>query len=247
MKKFVFVFLAIVVLVLAGAIFFLASGLDGNIKESIETTGTEMLGEPVTVGNVALSLTSGAGEITNLQIANPEGYTDPTAFSLGRIRLDVDLGSVAGSPKRLKEFILEAPEVYLEVLDDDRVNLEELAAHLQQQIDQTPPAETETAETEEDAAEVKLAIDTLTIVGAKLTVRHRELENGVRELTLPDITLTDVGGSEGLTGPEISLTIVESITKEGMKQALRQEVEQKADKLIEKGLNSLFNRGDSEE
>ena len=44
----------------------------------------------------------------------------------------------------------------------------------------------------------------------------------------------------GKTEPVFVGDSSESITTEGMKQALRQDVEQKADKLIEKGLKSLF-------
>ena len=248
MKKFILFLLILVVLVGAAAVIVLAGSLDGKIHDAIETTGTEMLGEPVQVGGVSISLTNGSGEITGLRVANPEGYTDPNAMAVGKILLDVDLTSVAGSPKRLNEFILESPEVYLEVLEDDRLNFEELAPNLQQQIESAPPpeADTESEDSEEDPADVLIAIDHLKIAGVKLTLRHPEISDGVKEITLADIDLKDVGGSDGLTGPEISLFIVESITKEGMKQAMRQEVEQQADKLIEKGLNSLFNRDDSE-
>jgi hypothetical protein len=218
------------------------------IHTTMEEAGTEMLGEPVTVDGVSLSLTSGSGEITGLRIANPDGYTDPYAFSMDRILLDIDLKSVAGSPKRLNEFVLQSPKVFLEVLEDDRVYLEELAAHLQAKINEMPPPEPTAEEpaTEEEAAATLLAIDHLRITGVQLTVRHRKLDGGVRELTLPDIDLHNVGGTEGVTGPEVSLVVVEAITREGLKQALRGEVEREAGRLIDKGLNSLFRKNDAE-
>jgi hypothetical protein len=243
MKKF-FLFLVVVVLfVVGGAFFFLVSNLDQIVEGVIEETGTEMLGQSVTVEAVSISLTSGSGEIKGLEINNPDGYTDPNAFSMEQIRLNIDLGSITGSPKRLNEFVLEAPEVYLEVTEDDRMNLEELAAHLQAKIDEMPEpeeVEEEPVTEEEAAAATLLAIDHLRIAGVQLTVRHPELKNGMRTLVLPDIDLKNVGGTEGITGAEIGLVVVKNITKEGLKQALREEVEKEAGKLIEKGLNSLL-------
>jgi len=243
MKKALLIFFLILMASVSAALFFLLSNLGGIIKTTLETTGTDMLGEPVSVGNVDISLRSGAGEITGFRIDNPEGYTDPEAFSMDRIRLNLDLRSVRGTPVRLEEFILEAPEVYLEVRDDNQVNLEELALNLRKNIQRAEKEEKENPEPpaseEEKAAATLLAIDHLKIAGVKLTVRHRKFEEGVREIVLPDIDLRNVGGTEGVTGAKIGLEVVEAITKEGLKQALRAEAEKQAGRLLQKGLERL--------
>lgn len=248
MKKFLLFLIVVALLVVGGALYFLVRNLDGIVQEVIEEAGTEMLGEPVTVRSVSISLTNGSGEIGGLRIGNPEGFTDPDAFSMDRILLDIDLSSVAGSPKRLNEFVLEAPKVFLEITEEDRVNLEELALHLEAKIKEMPEPEEEEPVTEEEAAAATLlAVNHLRIAGVQLTVRHPELEGGMRELTLPDIDLKNVGGTGGITGAELSLEVVKAITREGMKQALRQEVEKEAGKLIEKGLNSLLKQKETQE
>lgn len=248
MKKWILRLLLALVVIGGFAVFLLLQNLGGIVERVMETQGSEMLGEPVSVGAVDLSLTSGVGQITGLTIDNPDGYTDPEAFSMDLIRLNVDLGSLSGSPIRLNEFILEAPEVYLEVREDNRVNLEEIAANLNQNIQRAEKESKETppASEEEKAAVARLAIDHLKIAGVKLTDRHRKFEGGVKELTLPDIDLKNVGGDDGVTGPRIGLEIVEAITKEGLKQALREEAGRQAGLLLQKGLERLSEKEDDE-
>ncbi|GEM_PF-1294784 len=250
MKKFLLSFFLSCVVLVAIAVILLLKNLNSLIQSTLETTGTEMLGEPVRVGAVDLSLRSGAGEIRKLRIDNPEGYTDAEAFSMQKIRMNLDVQSVTGSPIRLEEFIIEAPEVYLEVRDDNRVNLEELARNLKAKIDakkeETPSREPNADPDDQQAEDTLLAITHLRIAGVKLTLRHRKFEEGVKEVTLPDIDLKNVGGSEGITGPEIGLKVVEEITKEGLKQTLRAEVEKQAGRLLQKGLEKL-QESDSED
>ena len=92
---------------------------------------------------------------------------------------------------------------------------------------------------EDEAEDTRFAINHLRIAGVKLTLRHRKLEEGVKDVTLPDIDLKNVGGADGITGPEISLKIVEEITKEGLKQTLKAEAQKQAGKLLQKGLEKL--------
>jgi len=244
MKKFLILLLVTALLLVGGAVFFLMRNLNDIVHTVIETSGTELLGQPVAVKGVDLSLTGGSGEITGLTIGNPEGFTDPHAFVLDRIRVDIDLKSVQGSPKRLTEFVVEAPEMFVEVLDDNTVNLEVLVAHMESQgADKPEPEEKARPETpEEEAKAARLAVDRLRITGVKLTIRHRKLEGGVRVVTLPDIELADVGGEDGLTGAKLGFVIVKAMAKQGTEAALKDEIGRQADRLIQKGLNKLFEK-----
>ena len=245
MKKFFLFLLVVVILAVGGALFFVAGNLDDTIHDAIETTGSEMMGEPVEVEAVTLSLTDGSGEITGLTIANPEGYTDPYAFRIQKIRLQIDVASTASSPKRIKEFTLVQPEMYIEVTAEDEVNFEVLATNLENNIPEASPQEAPAEE--ESPEETLLAIDLLRIEGAKLTLRHPELEGGVKEVVLPDSVVRNVGGETGLTGSELSLMIVEKVTEESLEQALRQEVKKRAGNFLQMGLDSLMGNGDDTE
>ena len=230
--------LCLCVLFLAGCSA-IANKINQLVHDTIEKTGTEMMGVPVLVDSVNISLSSGAGELNGFTIANPQGYTDPYAFSMDQIRFNLDVGSISGSPKRIQEFILDTPAVTIQVLDDDRVNLEEIARNMQEKMAAAAPAEqpadtkAPAAEAGEDPAATLLAIDILRVTGVKLTLRHRKLEEGVKELILPDIEMKNVGGTTGITGAEISVEIIKAISRKGMENALKDELQKEAGKFLD--------------
>ena len=76
---------------------FLASNLDGLVKQIIERTGSELTGTAVRLGAVEIDLTSGRGTLRNLRVANPDGFSGADVFSLGAILFEIVTGS---SPRR---------------------------------------------------------------------------------------------------------------------------------------------------
>lgn len=236
MKKFILPLLAVALVALAVAAFYLMRNLGSIVETRIESTGTDMLGRPVEVGSVEIDLGAGAGEIRNLTLANPEGYTDPYAFSMDLIRLGIDISSLGGSPKRLDELVIESPAVSLEVKEDLQSNLGELAARLKREIEARPD---KPEPAEEEPADIRLAVDRLRVAGVNLTLRHPELEDGPKQITLPDIELRDLGGEEGVTGAELGLEIVEAVIREGLKRTAEAEIRERASGLLQQGLDRL--------
>ena len=80
--------IVVLLLLSGGALWFLANGsLNEYIKSQIETVGTQVTEQAVTVKAVDIKLTSGAGSILGINLANPETYSQPNALSLNRQRL----------------------------------------------------------------------------------------------------------------------------------------------------------------
>ena len=84
--------IVVLLLLSGGALWFLAGGsLNDYIKNQIETIGTQVTEQPVTVKAVDIKLTSGSGSILGINLANPKTYSQPSAFSLGEMTLDINL------------------------------------------------------------------------------------------------------------------------------------------------------------
>ncbi|MDF3130248.1 hypothetical protein P0Y35_13655 [Kiritimatiellaeota bacterium B1221] len=249
MKKFLFVVLMLLCVVVAIVFVFLQK-LDGIVQNQIEVIGTETLGEQVTVGDVKIELKNGMGEIRGLEIANPEGFSDVNAFEMERIRLAIGVASISRNPLVLNEFVLEAPVVSLEIREDGSSNLDEILAHLREQkkSDPEPPKPEADEKAEEDEkAPMFFVVNRLKIAGVQLTLRHPKLGEAPKELVLPDIDLQNVGGTEGVSAAGLGIVVVEEIAKSGAKAALKAEAEKQAGKLLDKAGSSLMKRLNSEE
>ncbi len=249
MKKFLFVLLMLGCVVVAIVFVFLQK-LDGIVKNQIEVIGTETLGEQVSVGNVNIEIRKGMGEITGLEISNPEGFADANAFEMDRIRLAIASPYPSQNPFVLNEFVLEAPVVSLEIREDGRSNLDEILAHLQEQkkTDQEPPqAEAAEESTGDEKAPMFFVIKRLKIAGVQLTLRHPKLGEEARELVLPDIDVNHVGGEVGVSAAGLGIVVVEEIAKAGAKAALKAEAEKQAGKLLDKAGSSLMKHLSSDE
>ena len=64
--------------------------LDSMGRTLVKTAGSEGLGVPVTVKNVHIGFFSNASHLKEINIANPEGFSEPTLLSIDRI--DADFG-----------------------------------------------------------------------------------------------------------------------------------------------------------
>jgi len=240
MKKFLFVLLMLFVVGVA-VIFVFMTKLDGIVKTQIELIGSEALGQTVSVDSVSIELKSGVGEITGLEIQNPDGFSDRNAFQMDKVRLGINIRSVSTSPLILNEMIIEAPVISLEIREDGTSNLDEIIAHLEAQSDaDEKPKEAE--EATEESKPIFLAIKKLRIAGVQLTVRHPKWGTEPKEFVLPDIDLSDVGGEIGVEPSALGLVIVGTIAEEGLKEALKTEVKNQAGKLLDKASQSLFKR-----
>ena len=90
MKKAILIIVALVIVVVGGAIWFTISNLDSIVKEVIETAGTKTVGAKVGVGSVNISLKDGKATINNLTVANPAGFSSDPAVSFGELTVDID-------------------------------------------------------------------------------------------------------------------------------------------------------------
>lgn len=216
MKK---VILGLIILVVVGGSYYFLTNLDAVIKAAIEKHGSAATQTAVRVDKVRVKLTdgvkTGTGSIKGLTIANPKGFAVPYVFSLGEITLGIDLQSLKEEPYVVSEVTVLAPEVFIEINDDRKVNLNELKRRLVSDKPQTKQSQTST---QSNAAEPRLNIRKLVFAKGNIIVKVVPLNNKEYKLKLPSIIMTNVGGKAGATPTELTKEILNRVIEQAKKE-----------------------------
>jgi hypothetical protein len=230
------------VLAVIGVTWLLGS-LDGIVKNQIEAVGSQLTGTKVGVGGVDIELTSGAGTITGLNVANPRGYQSNNAFQMNLLKIGIDLASIGKNPLVLNELVIDAPLITMESNAKGGSNLKELADNVSAN---TSAADKEVAKAQQDPGgePLRILIRKLRINDVSYAVRGpaaRDVKG-----TLPSISMTNVGGSNGGTPGEIGKVIIrdlsERVIKQAAKEGIKTAVEDKIQKDVGGGLGGALKK-----
>ncbi len=218
-----------VVVVLAVGLWLLADNLDGIVAGAIERYGSEITGTGVTVGAVSIDLSAGRATITNLRVANPEGFSDRDAFSLQEITVQIDPGSVRSEPHRLPQVRVAAPVVLYEVDAEARRNLDVIRGNIESYTaPQGGDGDGGQADGGDDAGAEPaphLIIDRLEFTGGRVQADASALGVESRGVDLPGFTLSDLGAPDGAPADAIARQALERLARQAAESVARSEVE----------------------
>jgi hypothetical protein len=245
----------IIVIVIAVVVIGL-SNMDAIIKEGVETQGSEITQARVTLNEVEISATDGMARLGGLVIGNPKGFKTEHAFSLGAIKISLDVGTVLEDKVVIREIVIDAPRIIYE-LGDGGSNLDALKRNVNAYlgIDEksgkgAPAAQKPAAEKEEGGK--KFIIEHIYIRGGKISVSAALLQGRKITSPLPDLHLKDIGKKEGGASPgevvnEVITAVQDAATKsvaslniEGLVGDVGKAVEEQL-----KGITDQIGKGDS--
>jgi len=199
MKKIAMVVAGLAVLVVGGLVF-VWSNLDGIVKDSIQTYGSQAVQTKVSVADVKLELEAGKASISGLTVANPAGFSDPNIFELGNIITKIDISSIRQNPIIIDEIIISAPVVVYEINKSGLSNVDVLKKQLG-----LGAKKSSTKASNGNGDALKMIIRKLVVEGSKAKVRIAALGNAKQTVNLPRIVMTDVGKkSGGATAAEVA-------------------------------------------
>ncbi len=205
---------AVLIVVIAGAVYFLWSNLDSLVKTAIEEVGTKVAGVTVKVDTVHISLTKGTGTISGLTVANPPGFKAPAAISLGSVSVAIDTGSVTGNPVVIKTVTVAAPAVTYE-LGQNGSNIAVIQHNVQSFAAKkgNGGGKTTTAGGSANAGSgKKLVIDRLVMTGGKVTLAT-PVPGAKASVDLPPIRLSNIGRAGGGATPAVvAETILQALS-----------------------------------
>ena len=192
MKKSILIgSLALLVLIGAGIVF-LMSNLNSIVAQAIEYNGSAVTDTDVDVSGVDIQLREGRGSVRGLEVGSPEGFSTSNVFELGDIVVDLDVGSVRDDPVILDEVRIQAPVVHAEINEKGALNLDEIRKQIQSYSGEGP------SDTGSDSrAQKRIRIMSFVVEEGRVEVDASAIDVEARTVTLPEIRLDDVGGSQG--------------------------------------------------
>lgn len=227
--------LFIILLACGTALWFLASGsLNELIKNQIESVGHNITEQTVTVANVDIRLTEGAGTINGFNLSNPSNYTYKNLFSLNSITLDINLKSLTEDPIVIDAIIIKNPQAFVELTKDGQSNIKDIINAIEKN---TVKQATDT----ENKSEPNIRVSKLILASTNLTIDLSKLGNKEHRLSLPDIELTNIGKTSGLPASELGIEITKQILNSIWKEAKKTQKNELKAKLKDKALDKLDN------
>lgn len=183
------------------------------VKSAIHTVGPEVVGTPVEIGSVNISLFSGKASLSNITIANPEGFNSDYAFTLGEINTEFQLKSFLNDKVIIEEISILNPIITYE-MGANGSNIQALAKHAQSMASSSGGENS-------NGSGKKIVIKRLSIRGAKVVGAVGDMNHTV---TLPDINLTNVGeggASYAVVGDKILQAVMNELAKQNLKNLLQ--------------------------
>jgi len=205
--------------------------LNALVKTGVETMGPKVLGVPVTLEEVDISLLSGGKDmragLNNLIIKNPKGYETDYAFSLPHIRVIVDRNSVLADTVIIEEIVIDGPAITFEgsLLGSNLGDIQDNVKRNTQAGSKDEGKEKKSGrEGSEGEKEKNVHIKKVTMKEAKINLSLFGSQSEAIPLTLPDVELHDIGKKSGGTSFQkasakifdaIYAAIIQAVTKSG--------------------------------
>ena len=242
MKK-LFIGLLIIVLVLAGAAYFLLGDLNSIVKEQIEKHGSSALQTDVKVADVNIKILDGLGEIKGFSVANPKGFSQEAVLSFNNIRLDIGTDNITEMPIIIEEIMIDSVATLYELNKETKGNLNVLLDQLTAGSSSDSSSSKEPSDVSSEKSDVLIVIKKLVIKDTKLALDLRALGDKKYDETLPTFAVNNIGGTQGLPPEELGQAIGESLLNNMIKQAKEKQKEKLVNKVKEKAMEELQEKG----
>ena len=245
MKTFAWI-IVVLLLLIGGAVAYVALNSGSLVKSGIETFGPQFLGIEVQVDAVDLAITEGSAAVNGLRLGNPAGFSGADMMQVDQIKVVLDTSQISDTLIVMKEVVIDGANITA-IAKGQQTNFQQLMANLDSATGGDSQASGETADT---ASGPKFIIDKFSFTNTQAALDSDVV--GQLSLTIPDIRLQDIGrNSDGVTAAELAQQILKpltaSISNEAVKQGLdidgvKQNIEQTVRDKIGSGLKSLKDR-----
>ena len=201
MKKLM-IGLGLVIVILAGGLFYLGQNAPKIIQAVIEDQGSTVTQVSVNVADVDLSIADLKAGVRGLVVGNPAGFSTDHAISLAEISVQISPDSSADLIV-VDEIVISAPEITYEI-GSKGSNIDAIQSNVEEFIGPDTDA----------AAGPQVVINNLYIRDGEINVSAPFMGGKTLTTGLPEIHLTDIGKeTDGASPAEVADQIISSITK----------------------------------
>ncbi len=196
------ILLLVVAAAIGAGVYFLYNS-DALVKDGIETYGSEYLGTDVKVTGVRLSFAEGSGRVTGLEVAQPPGFEGDSALRVQSI--DVGLNAPASTAELvvIDYIAIDGAELLAIARGAEDNSFQALLDNLQRDSDRNGGTS--------QGSMPKFVVSRFDFTNASAKARIPFIDREVT-LAIPDVRITDIGGTAGATAEEVAQAIVGPIT-----------------------------------
>jgi hypothetical protein len=210
MRKTLLIVGLLLLLALGGGAWWLYHSLDRIVASAIRSYGPKITKVHVKLDSVKIRPTEGLAAINHLELGNPKGFATERALAVKLIRMKLDVASVTQDVVRIKEIVIEQPDITYEHASGGS-NLDVIQRNVEAYVAQLSGGKTSTKST---GPEKKVIIENLYVRGATAKVTAAALQGKVVTVPVPDLHLTDIGKkSGGVTAGEATRQILTALTQ----------------------------------
>jgi len=197
----------VVVVVVIGVLVMLGK-INPIVKSGVEKSGPVILKAPVTLDAVAISFFSGSGELKGFTVGNPEGYKTDYAFSMDRLKIDLDVKSLTSDRIHIKNITIDSPSIVFEG-SFGKSNLSQLQANAKEFAGPSGGS----TKKKDSGSSKKLLIDHVSIDNGSISVSMQLLQGQKMTLPLPKLELNDIGKDKDATISDALGEILAAVNK----------------------------------
>ncbi len=199
MMKTLATILVVLILVIAGGAYYTGS----QVKDGVQNIATKVIGAPITLNDVSVSLLRGEITLKGVTVANPEGYSDQPAMTYDRAVIDLSTFSLFSDVIDVNKVTLSRPAINLEIADNGTTNFN----ILQQRAAQV-------ASLAGNTASKRVRVQEIVFDAPALTVTSDRLGTQGSENALSTITLSNLGTDAGATPSQVVNNVLKVVMQE---------------------------------
>jgi hypothetical protein len=232
-KKIIISIIVVLVLFIAGSVFYVLTNIDSIVKAAIEKYGSEATKTAVRVSSVKIKLANGEGALRGLTIADPPGFSFPSIMTLDDISVRIAVKTVTHTPIVIDNVLVSGPEVFYEMKEDGTANIDVLRKNLA-----SGPSQEAKPKQASKGKEIRLRIRKFVFEKGKVHVRVPKVADKPYTLDLARLELTDIGKQNGATPEEVGRIVAAALAEETAKAV----AEAGGQRLLQKGAEDLLNK-----
>ena len=225
MKKTILAIIIILMIAIAGVVFYVFNNLDAIVKAAIEEYGSDAVNTSVRVEEVGIWLKEDTAVIKGLSVANPDGFSLPQAFFLGEMAVGLNLEKTSKEMIAIDFIYIVSPQVFYEINAQRQGSLNVLKDNLSMGGGASADAPAGGgAPAASETAPVKLDIARFEFKDASLHAKVVPLQDKTYDLKLPTLVLTDLSGTPEQISRQVLDRLIDHAKKEIQKQGLDKEL-----------------------
>ena len=214
MKKILLGIAVVVLLGIAGGVWWLYSSIDSMVASAIRKYGPEITGVSVKLLSVKIVPADGTASLRGLVIGNPKDFKTDHALSLGEISMKLDIGSLTKDVVLIKEISIIKPDVSYEY-GPGGSNLDAIQHNVNNYVVEKTGGK---SESKDKGSGKKFIIENLYVKEGKAEVSAEILKGKKVSVSLTDLHLRDIGKkSNGATAGEVTKQVLGAITQSATK------------------------------